>query len=224
LSVSNWELAKRIIGPEELSSKSPKSKTIANTKLTAMVGLVIFVLLALEGVTIPFIGPLFTLHAFIGWVLLPPILLKISSTSYRFVMYYSGNYKYVKAGPPKPLLRIIAPLIILTTALLMWSGIEMVLIGPTGPGVRMWFTIHRASFIIWFGLMAVHVLAYFLKASSFALPEFTRKQGMHTLRVPWRNLRMALVVGSVVIGIILGFSEWHLANNWMALFRNARRG
>lgn len=219
LSVSNWEIAKRIIGPEQHSEKSPKSRTIANTKLTALTGLLIFGLLAIEGVTIPFIGPLFSIHAFVGWILVPPILLKIISTSYRFVMYYTGNSRYVKAGPPKPLLRIIGPLIIVTTTILLWSGIEMVLIGPTGPGTRTWFAIHRIDFFLWFALMTVHVLAYFIRAGSFAIPEISRPRGTHAGTTPGRNIRLILVGASLVIGILIGFKEWHLAANWVSAFQ-----
>lgn len=220
MSVSNWEIAKKIIGPEQFGEKSPKVRTLANTKLTALTGLLIFALLAIEGVTIPFIGPLFSIHAFVGWVLVPPVLLKIISTSYRFVMYYTGNSRYVKAGPPKPLLRVIGPLIVVTTTILLWSGIEMVLLGPTGPGTKTWFQIHRIDFVLWFGLMTIHVLAYFLKAGSFALPEIAKPSGTHVGTIPGRNIRLILVSASLIIGIILGFKEWHLAANWVYAFHN----
>ena len=218
MSVSNWEIARKFIAPEDRPPGSSKGKTHANTKLTALTGLLIFFLLAAEGVTIPFIGKLLTVHVFIGWVLLPPILLKIVSTSYRFVMYYIGDPRYTKAGPPKPLLRILGPLIVVTTAVLMWSGIEMVLIGPQSPDASFWGTIHRAVFIVWFGFMAIHVLAYFLKAGSLALPELNRRPGAHSVRIPGRTVRIALVGGALVIGIILGITQWHLTAPWVALF------
>jgi len=218
LSVSNWEVAKKFIAPEDSSRGSRKNKTHANAKLTALTGLLIFFLLAIEGMTIPFIRQLFTLHAFIGWVLLPPILLKIISTSYRFVMYYIGNPKYTKAGPPKPLLRVLGPLIIITTTLLMWSGIEMMLNGPNSSAVRVWSGIHKASFVFWFGFMAIHVLSYFFKAGSLALPEVSRRPGAHSVRIPGRNLRLALVTGSLIVGIVLGMLEWHLTSPWLTLF------
>ena len=218
MSVSNWEVARRFVIPGESSKGPHKGKTHANAKLTALAGLLIFLLLAIEGVTIPFIGQLFTVHTFIGWVLLPPILLKMASTSYRFVMYYIGNPRYSKAGPPKPLLRVLAPLIVISTTLLMWSGIEMVLIGPYSPDVRLWSEIHKGSFIIWFGLMTIHVLAYFTKAGSLALPELNRRPGAHSVRISGRTARIVLVTGSLVVGVLLGLFEWHLAAPWVTLF------
>lgn len=215
MSVSNWEIARRIVAPDP-KEETAKSKTRANTKLTALTGLLLFALLAIEGATVPFVGKLLTLHAFVGWVLLPPILLKISSTTYRFAMYYLGNPRYLEAGPPKPLLRLIGPLIVLTTTLLMWSGIELMLLGPSRAGI--WRGVHKASFVIWFALMMVHVLAYFLKAGSLALPELSKKKRVHSNRTPGRNLRLTLVGGSLLLGIILGFREWHLSAPWVALF------
>ncbi len=217
MAVSNWEIARRFVAPDDPPPGSHKAKTHFNTKLTALTGLMIFVLLAAEGVTIPFIGKLVALHVFIGWVLLPPILLKIVSTSYRFVMYYTGNPRYVKAGPPKPLLRILGPLVIVSTTLLLWSGIELVLVGPHGPNALLWGAIHRATFVFWFGFMTIHVLAYFLKASSLALPELNRKPGAHSIRIPGRTLRIALVAASLVVGIIIGIVEWHMSVPWSTL-------
>jgi len=173
--------------------------------------------------TIPFVRQLITLHVFIGWILLPPLLLKITSTTYRFVMYYIGNPRYTKAGPPKPLLRVIGPLIILTTTLLMWSGIEMVLIGPQGSGIRLWDTVHKASFILWFGLMTVHVLAYFLKAGLLSMSELTRKSGAHSFRPSGRPIRLAMVIGALIVGVILGLHQWHLTNSWVSMLAGHKK-
>jgi hypothetical protein len=61
-----------------------------NERLTAMTGAILLVLLAAEGVTILFRRQLLTAHFFIGMMLVGPVLLKMGSTSYRFVRYYTG--------------------------------------------------------------------------------------------------------------------------------------
>jgi hypothetical protein len=61
----------------------------ANARLTAAVAVALLVLLAAEGATIPFIGSLLGPHIFIGMLLIPPVLAKLSSTGYRFARYYS---------------------------------------------------------------------------------------------------------------------------------------
>lgn len=219
MSAPSWEIAKRLVLPDTSEFNAPpKQKTLANTRLTALTGLLLFVLLAVEGITVPFVGQLFTLHAFIGWVLVPPMALKLASTSYRFVMYYTGNPRYVKAGPPQPLLRILAPLVIISTAVLMWSGVELVLIGPNATTAGLWKTIHQASFVLWFGFMTIHVLAYVLKAGSISLPELRIRQSVHSIKVPGRNIRVGLLIVSILLGILIGFHESHLAQPWIKLF------
>ena len=56
----------------------------ANARLTAANAAVLLVLLAAEGVTILRVRALLTPHVFIGVVLIPPVLLKMASTSWRF--------------------------------------------------------------------------------------------------------------------------------------------
>ncbi len=48
-----------------------------NARLTGGAAAMLLVLLAVEGVTIPFIGPLVGPHIFIGMLLIPPVLLKL---------------------------------------------------------------------------------------------------------------------------------------------------
>jgi hypothetical protein len=76
-----------------------------NERLTAMTGAVLLVLFAAEGLTILSIHRLLTVHFFVGMLLLGPVALKVASTGYRFVRYYSGAGLYVRKGPPSPAMR-----------------------------------------------------------------------------------------------------------------------
>src|SRR5476651_855348 len=69
-----------------------------NDRLTAVVGAVLIVLLAVEGATIPFLGGLLTVHIFVGMLLLGPVALKLASTGYRAARYYAGKGEYVRRG------------------------------------------------------------------------------------------------------------------------------
>ena len=51
----------------------------------------LLVLLAAEGVTLLRVRELLTPHVFIGMVLIPPVLLKVASTGWRFARYYRGT-------------------------------------------------------------------------------------------------------------------------------------
>lgn len=66
----------------------------ANTRLTAPDAAVLLVPLAAEGVTILSVRQLISPDVFIGMLLIPPVLVKIGSTGYRFVRYYAGAPAY----------------------------------------------------------------------------------------------------------------------------------
>jgi hypothetical protein len=81
--------------------------TEGNEILTSATAVVLTGLLAAEGLTIVRMGGLVTAHMFIGLVLIPPVLLKLASTGYRFVRYYTGSRAYRAAGPPPLPLRLL---------------------------------------------------------------------------------------------------------------------
>ena len=128
-----------------------------NERLTALTGAVLLVGFAVEGVTVLSVGRLLTLHVFIGMLLIGPVALKICSTCYRFARYYTGAAAYVRKGPPAPLLRLLGPFVILTSLAVLGTGIVLAIAGPgSGP----WLLLHKASFVLWFGVMTIHVAAY----------------------------------------------------------------
>jgi hypothetical protein len=63
----------------------------ANDRLTAVTGLVLYLLIGAIAVTILFIQPLLSAHYLVGLMLVPPVVLKLGSTGYRFVRYYTRN-------------------------------------------------------------------------------------------------------------------------------------
>jgi hypothetical protein len=71
---------------------------------------VLLILLAVLGVTILRIGQLISVHLFLGLLLIGPVGLKMASTGYRFVRYYTGSPTYRRKGPPETWLRMLAPL------------------------------------------------------------------------------------------------------------------
>ena len=73
-----------------------------NARLTALAGAVLLVLLAVEGATILFLRPLLSVHVFVGMLLLGPVALKLASTGYRFVRYYTRQRASTsRKGPPR---------------------------------------------------------------------------------------------------------------------------
>lgn len=132
-----------------------------NARLTSTAAVLLLVMLAAEGATLLSIHGLLSVHVFLGFALIPPTLLKIGTTGYRFARYYTGNGTYRRKGPPALILRVLGPVVILTTAALLASGVAL---GSTTGGTRdsMLF-LHKASFVIWFAAMTVHVLGHLLE-------------------------------------------------------------
>src|SRR3954469_13445077 len=78
--------------------------TEGNELLTSAIAVVLTGLLGAEGITVVNMRGLVSVHMFIGLVLIPPVLLKLASTGYRFARYYGGGRGYSVKGARPPLL------------------------------------------------------------------------------------------------------------------------
>ena len=170
-----------------------------NARLTATTAALLLVLLALEGVTVLSVHALLKPHVFIGMVLIPPVLLKSASTIYRFLRYYSGDPEYRRKGPPAPLLRLLGPLVVILTLAVLATGVALIFV-PHSLQSNM-LLLHKASFVLWFGAMTIHVLGHIVETAKIAPQDFyarTRRQ------VRGAGLRQWAVLSSVVLGVLLG--------------------
>ena len=161
-----------------------------NEQLTLAVAALLLVLLAVEGATLLNLNWLLTVHAFVGMLLIPVVALKLASTGWRMVAYYRRGEEYVRRGPPHVALRVlIAPLLILSTTVLLGTGVALLALDETHGTL---VGLHKASFFVWLGAASLHVLAHLLR-----LPRLWR------LRPPGLALRIALVGASLVAGAAL---------------------
>jgi hypothetical protein len=178
-----------------------RQRVEASSRLTAGTAVVLFVLLAIEGLTVLRIGQLLTLHVVVGLLLVPPVIVKIASTSWRFARYYLGDPAYREKGPPVVVLRVLGPFVVVLTVVLFASGIVL-LLDPNGLGGHL-LLIHRASFIIWLAVMAVHVLGHLVETGRLAPRDWMRRTRR---RVPGAGLRQLIIVASLAAGVILAVS------------------
>jgi hypothetical protein len=149
--------------------------TAGNRLLTSATGLVLVVLLLAEGATILWMGDLRTEHMFIGLVLIGPIALKVTSTGYRFVRYYTRAPRYRAEGPPLLPLRVLAPVLVVTTLLIFASGVLLLLMGHRSGVV---LELHKVAFIVWSACFGVHFLWYLPQAwSALAATRSERTSG-----------------------------------------------
>lgn len=203
------EIAGRPSRPRRLAKV--RDGVAGNGRLTGAVAVALLVLLAAEGVTIPFIGQLLGPHMFIGMLLLGPVALKLASTGYRFTRYYTGTPAYVQKGPPPLALRVLAPGVVLTTVVLFGTGIALLFAGP--PSNTLKFA-HKAAFIAWFGLMAIHVLGHLLELPSLALPDW-RRAGPAEARLAGAGARTLALAGSIVVGLLIALLTIPAAGAWL---------
>ena len=170
-----------------------------NERLTAASGAVLFVLLAALGITILSIHQLLSAHFFIGMLLIPVVLVKLGSTGWRFARYYRGSPGYVAKGPPLLPLRLLAPVVVLSTIAVFATGVALLVQGPQHGFV---LGLHKASFVVWLGATGIHVLAYLRRVPRLAA----------SARAPW-----LLVAAAVVAGAILAVATVHDAGPWAHL-------
>ena len=190
-----------------------------NRRLTSVNGMVLLILLAIEGSTVPEVRRLLPLHVFIGAVLAGPVLLKTTSTTYRFVRYYRGDRSYRAGGPPRPLLRLIGPLVVVSTFALLGSGIALVVVGPGHEAV---LRLHQASFLVWFATMTVHVLGHVAEALRSTRDEIGSRR--HEPAGRHRPLRLAAIAAALVAGVGLAATLVPRAAHWTDNGRTAFPG
>jgi hypothetical protein len=196
--------------PMTARASTPRLRaTEGNERLTALTALVLFVLLAVEGVTIVWLRPFLAVHLFVGLLLIPPVALKLASTGYRFARYYTRNPSYRRKGPPPALLRWTAPGVVASTLVVLVSGVWMLLAGPRSRDTMLPF--HKVGFIAWLALMSVHVLGHAATLPRVAVAEYgapAAGRGRRGLAVA-----LALVVGiAVAVALAPRFHAWQMAH------------
>lgn len=186
----------------------PEPGVIANERLTALTGALLFVLLAVLGVTVLSVRRLLPEHFFLGILVLPPLLLKMASTGYRFGRYYTGDSLYRRAGPPELLMRLLAPIVVVTTVAIFATGIELWLFGLHFG--RIWLEAHKLSFDIWLPATGLHVLGHLSRTGRNVSRELSSPSlGGIT--------RRSLVVASLVAGVALAIASLTYSTPFVAI-------
>ena len=162
----------------------------ANEQLTALVATLLVVLLAIEGATLLRITSLLTVHAFVGMLLIPVVVLKLASTGWRMLRYYLRAEEYVRRGPPHVVLRmLVAPVVVASTVVVFATGVALLALDRTQGTI---VGLHKASFVVWVVAVGLHVLT--------RAPTLLRALGR---RVPGLALRASLVGSVLAAGLVL---------------------
>ena len=187
-----------------------------NARLTAWTGLVLLVLFLIELATLLNVTGLISWHVVVGVLLVPPALVKTCSTGWRIVRYYTHSAVYRQAGPPPMLLRVLGPLVVVSTLAVLGSGLALLALGQDASlrpfvGVLGYqvsaLTVHQASFVIWAVATGLHVLGRLVPAARL-LTERTA--------VPGGVARILSLVGIGVVAALTAVLVYGAAASWVA--------
>jgi hypothetical protein len=184
--------------------------TEGNARLTGVTAAVLLVLLAVEGATLLSLRSFLSWHIFVGMLLVPVVLLKIATTGYKFARYYRGSPPYRELGPPALALRLLGPVVVVSTAGLFATGVALILRTPGGGRLLL---LHKASFAVWVAAMTLHVLAHLPRIAKLTVPDLRGGEGVHASR-----LRLTVVASVIVAGAILAVATVPLIGPWTHWF------
>lgn len=201
-------IAERPTHNRRIGVRTRSGGTEGNAVLTASTAAMLTLLLMAEGITILQLDGLRSVHMFLGLVLIPPILLKLGSTSYRMVRYYTGSSTYRRKGPPAPVMRLLAPVLVLATIGIFASGVWLLLLGHGSDTVLL---LHKASFIVWGVVFAMHFLVY-LPRMLRSVAEGWRASGR--AGVPGAGPRAMLLAASLGGGVALALALLPAITSW----------
>ncbi len=199
-------LVRRVL--DRLAARFPGG-IAGNRNLTAFLGALLLVGILGELATLV-LGLQRTLpaHILLGVALIPIVALKLGSTGWRMIRYYTKDPAYRREGPPRPFLRGIAPLVVGSTVALFGSGVGLIVVGPSSQLFR---AVHSASFTLFLLLVGAHALAHLPSLRRFAFADWMRS------RAQGHALRRGVVAFALVSGGAFAIAALQTVAPWTTL-------
>ncbi|MFC0541869.1 hypothetical protein [Kutzneria chonburiensis] len=189
-----------------------------NARLTAWLGALLLALFLAELVTLLAVEDLLSWHIVIGVLLVPPALAKTATTGWRIVRYYTGQPAYRRSGPPPMPLRVLGPLVVLSTLAVLGTGLALIAVGPDAGrasllvvlGYRISaLTLHQGTFIVWATVTGLHTLGR-------AVPALRILSGPTAERpLPGRWQRGGLVLITVLVAVLTAVLVLNASDAWL---------
>jgi hypothetical protein len=178
----------------------PHHRRPDNARLVAMSGLALLVLLPIPYGTALSLDLLWRVHYFSSLLLIPLLVVKVAGTGWRAFRYYLGDRDYRGDGPPHPMPRLTAPILVASTLVLFGSGVVMML---GGDRFGAWSTIHNGAAIVFTGALGLHLLAHLWDAPAEVGSDLhiSRARTVTQVDVPGGRRRVAITVSAFVAGI-----------------------
>jgi uncharacterized membrane protein YhaH (DUF805 family) len=166
----------------------------------------------------------------LGVLLVPVALLKTGSTGWRIARYYTGNRPYRAAGPPPMILRVLGPLVILSTLGVLGSGLALIAVGQ-GTSERTWLTVlgqqvsavtlHQVLFIAFGVLTGLHLLARIVPAIQLTTGRTHDEAGTGA---PGKGPRALILVMTLAAAAVAAALILPTAHGWQQGAHHAERG
>ena len=187
-----------------------QSAVVGNERITALAGAILLVLILVELVSAGILRTLMPIHVFAGVLMAAPLIVKLGSTGWRFLRYYTGSPAFVRRGPPHLALRVMAPLLILTTLAVIGSGIGLVVTGPGSAGLLL--PLHGFSVLVWLPLIAIHTFAHIRQVPRLVTDDWGKPSGKSN--VSGRGSRLGLNLGALLAGVVAAILLFPGAAPW----------
>jgi hypothetical protein len=169
---------------------------VGNERMTALAGAVLLVLILVELASAAILRTLLSIHVFVGVLLVGPLVVKLGSTFWRFLRYYTGSPAFVRRGPPHLALRVMAPLLIATTLVVIGSGIGLVVTGPRSAGPLL--PLHGYSVLVWLPLIVLHGFAHIRRVPRLVTDDWSSPSGKNL--ATGRRRRLGMNLGALMAG------------------------
>lgn len=191
-----------------------------NARLTAAVGVLLLAPVVVEVATVLLgVHTFMSWHVFVGLALVPVVVLKLATTGWRFVRYYTRSGAYVEHGPPQLAMRLLAPLFVAATVVLFGSGVAMGLLH--GHALQVARNLHGPASVLWLLLLGVHLLVYLGRA--------LRKTADDVLPAdptpaPGKSARLYVLATAFVCGLVLGAALVPAQHRWVNIRHDRNEG
>ena len=184
---------------------------LGNERLTALAGGILLVLIVVEVVTTARLRTFMSAHVFVGMLLAGPLAVKLGSTGYRFARYYTRSPAYVRRGPPHLALRVLGPLLVATTLVVVGSGIGLMVTGPDHAGPLL--SVHGFSVLVFVPLTAIHLVAHILATRKLVADDWRTASAA---RASGRGIRVGVNLGALLFGALGTISLLPTIAPWIA--------
>jgi hypothetical protein len=129
--------------------------------------------------------------------------------------FYTGAREYMRRGPPLLPLRLMAPLVVASTLAVFATGVALLVVGPQAGFV---VGLHKASFIVWLALTAMHVLAHLRAIPQLVTGDWRRRAVPPESVVPGTGMRRLALAATIVVGAVVAAATIRYAQPWVHFF------